>query len=257
MSDTEQTPVTETKEVEYTEIEQVAMEQGWKPKDEYEGDANWVPAEIWVARTPLFEKIEQQKSQHKREINEVKEAFKTLKESFDQRVKGEYDRALKDLQARKREAIKEGDLEYAADLEDQIDAHKESAPKPAEAFEPAQQNAAVINAWRGKNDWYERDQEKTEIFDGFFMSKFSKTKDLEASLEYADKMMDKVSKPKETTAVEKVSDGGTPGKRVKPKESKVELTEEEERAMKTFVRSGIMTEEEYIKQIKAFNQGAK
>lgn len=253
----ENTEQEQTKEVEYTEVEQLAMEQGWKPKDEYEGDANWVPAEIWVARTPLFEKIEQQKNQHKRELTEVKQAFKTLKDSFDKKLQGEYERALKDLQTRKREAIKDGDLEYAAEIEEQIDAHKEAAPKPDEAFNPAQQNAAVIDAWRSKNDWYERDQEKTEMFDGFFMSKFNKTKDLEAALEHAEKMMDKVSKPKESTPVDKVSDGGTPGKRVSPKTAKVELTEEEERAMNTFVRAGIMTKEEYIKEIKAFGKGAQ
>lgn len=246
-----------TEEPQYTEIEQLAMEQGWKPKEEYEGDAPWTTAEIWVARTPLFEKIEQQKNQYKRDLTEVKEAFRTLKETYDQRVKGEYERALKELQTRKREAIKDGDLEYAADLEEQIDAHKESAPKQEEAFNPAQQNAAVIDAWRGKNPWYEQDQEKTEIFDGFFMSKFNKTKDLEGALEYAEKMMDKVSKPQEKAPVDKVSDGSKPTKTVTAKKTKVELPEEAQRAMKVFVRAGIMTEEEYIKSYQEGNQEAR
>lgn len=236
-----------------SDVEKLAMEQGWKPQDEYEGEADWVPAEIWVARTPLFEKIEQQKAQHKRELKELKSAFQSMRESFDKQLQGEYDRALKELQARKREAIKEGDLEYAADLEEQIDAHKETAPKPAEAF-TVDSGAAFIETWRGQNSWYGKDTDRTDLFDGFFMSKFNKTKDLEEAVTFAEQQMKKVEGGTEEKKVSKVSDGGKPSKTVKPKASKVDLPEEALRAMKTFVRAGIMTEEEYIKQYQKSDQ---
>lgn len=244
MADELENKEVEVVEPEYSDVEKRAMEQGWKPKDQYDGDSDWTSAEIWLARTPLFEKIDSQK----KELQSLKKTVTDLTEHHRKVEEVAYQRALKELQTRKREAIKDGDFELAADLEDEIDAHKQNVPKPTET-QPYDAGVAFVNAWKGQNSWYGADTERTDLFDGFFLAKYNKNQDAEAAIKHAEAQLKKVENKKETP-VSKVEDGGSPTKKVTSKNSKVELTEEETRVMRNFVRSGIMTEEQYKEEIK-------
>ena len=72
-------------------IEEAARAAGWLPKEEYEGDpAKWVSAEVFNARTPLFEKIEQLT----RQIKNLDANNKAVVEHYNKVAKTEYERAL-------------------------------------------------------------------------------------------------------------------------------------------------------------------
>ena len=109
-------------------IEEAARAAGWLPKEEYEGDpAKWVSAEVFNARTPLFEKIEQLT----RQIKNLDANNKAVVEHYNKVAKTEYDRALKDLKAQKRQDLTDGDLVAAEDIQDQIQEvqdHQKSSP---------------------------------------------------------------------------------------------------------------------------------
>lgn len=97
-----------------SDIEQLAMNKGWKPKKEYEGEPQtWIGASEFVARSKMIEKIDAQK----KELQELKKAstdmFKANKLLVDRMNDAQSDKLLK----QKRDAITEGNIEAAEDYE--------------------------------------------------------------------------------------------------------------------------------------------
>ena len=66
-----------TPETNIDPYESQAREQGWKPKEEYEGDPNkWRPAKEFVERGELFTKIDSMG----KELKETRKALKMLQD---------------------------------------------------------------------------------------------------------------------------------------------------------------------------------
>lgn len=128
--------------------EDLAREQGWVPKEEWQGDAHkWVPADEYIRRGELFEKIDSLKSQ----LFHLKKDFNSLAEHHKNVSKIEYEKALKDLKEQRSIAAKEGDTEAVVEISEKIEDLKEK--KPVE-----QQEAPVptpeYEAWVAQNRWY-------------------------------------------------------------------------------------------------------
>ena len=71
--------------------ESQAREQGWKPKEEYEGDeTKWRPAKEFVERGELFGKIDHMG----KELKETRKALKMLQEHHSKVRETEYNKAL-------------------------------------------------------------------------------------------------------------------------------------------------------------------
>jgi len=85
-----------------TAAEEKAMEQGWVPQDQWEGDPEqWRPAKEFLDRGELFKKIEDQN----RTIKEFKRALDDLKGHHSKTREVEYARALEALKMQKQSAI--------------------------------------------------------------------------------------------------------------------------------------------------------
>lgn len=229
-------------------IVQQASEMGWKPKEEYDGDpSKWVSAEIYVARAPLFEKIESQSKQ----IKDTQKALQELKAHQTKIAAAEYKRALETLKAQRRAALQEGDLEAAEEFRDQMDDLKQQQVKPEEEIPPA------FHEWKSQNSWYDSDEDMRDFAD-IKGAKFAKDfpNDPEKVLEKVSEAVkkafpDKFKKPvnpnrEKAPSVEGDSApvGTATGKGFK-------LTEDEERVAARFERQGIMSRADYIKQIKS------
>ena len=81
-------PVTETTVDPY---EAQAREQGWRPKEEFEGDASkWRPAKEFIERGELFGKIDSMG----KELKETRKALKMLQEHHSKVRETEYANAL-------------------------------------------------------------------------------------------------------------------------------------------------------------------
>jgi hypothetical protein len=142
----------------YTEIEQKAMEMGWRPKDEFNGDdVDFVDAKEFVARKPLYDKIAQQS----KTVKNIEKTLGALREHNSKIAEYEYNRAMKDLKAQRKEALLQGDGDALDKAEDQI---QEVQEKYAEAQRTAQQmqvqdNEPVLNPtfihWKNRNPWYD------------------------------------------------------------------------------------------------------
>jgi hypothetical protein len=147
----------ETKEVTFTAAEEKAMEQGWVPENEWEGDPDkWRPAKEFLDRGELFKKIDDQN----RSLKQVKQALEDLSKHHAKVRETEYARALDSLKAQKVTALEEGDAAAVVKLDDQIDLVKDAQTQlklqPTGTQEPAQVNPEFTN-WMNRNKWYESD----------------------------------------------------------------------------------------------------
>ena len=85
----EQQPVVNT-----DPYEDQAREQGWKPKEEFEGDPEkWRPAKEFVERGELFNKIDSMG----KELKETRKALKMLQEHHAKVKEIEFKRAVEEL----------------------------------------------------------------------------------------------------------------------------------------------------------------
>ena len=230
---------------EVNEIEQQAREMGWKPKEEYEGDpTRWVSAEIYVARAPLYEELERRGKETKR----LRQDIEVLKQNYSKMEEAAYKRALSSLKEQRKEAILNNELERVVEIDDQIEELKEVKPtQPQVDLSDVQEK---VNLWLQENKWYNEDQDLREYADGVGLALGRKNLPPDEVLEqvaqkvkkmFPEKFQKKPSAPK----VEMTPSGG----KLKPAD-RVELTEDERKSMRTFVRQGLMTEEQYIEQIK-------
>jgi hypothetical protein len=145
-------------EREYSSIEIKAIEQGWIPKEEFDGDeSEFIDAPEFVRRGELFGKIETQS----KEIKNMRNALKALSDHYSKVKEMEYERALRSLKDARRAATIEGDHEKALALEDKIDevkAEKERIVEEAKQTTQVEETSEVspeFASWLNRNSWYE------------------------------------------------------------------------------------------------------
>jgi hypothetical protein len=246
------TPVND--EIQVDPFESQAREQGWKPKEEYDGDPDkWKPAKEFVERGELFGKIDHLG----RELKETKKALKMLQEHHT-KVKGaEYNRAIQELKALQKKHLEEGDSDgYLETTELLTDLKAEQKAREVQAENQPKQNVPDQRfvSWVESNSWYTKDQEMREYADTVGLGYAAKNPGVEpedvlkfVTAQVKKQFSTKFENPKrnQPSAVE---GGGSPAGG--NKRDTFELTPEERKVMHTFIRSGVMTEQEYVTEVK-------
>jgi hypothetical protein len=254
---TENTEPSEQTEKQYSAIEQKAIEQGWVPKEEFDGEeAEFIDAPEFVRRGELFAKIEHQS----KEVKQLRQALEALKQFNGTIQEQAYNKALKELQAKKKAARADGDHEQADIIDEQIDEIKEEKAEFATKLEQvptAVQSDPVFESWQANNSWYGKDKAMTAYADEVgrelrrevLAGALSKEQAFqEIAKQVKQEFKHKFSNPKATraSAVESPSRGGRSGF----DGGSFQLTDTERTVMRKIVASGVMTEKEYIKQLK-------
>ena len=244
-------------EVQLSPTEEQAMTQGWKPKDQFVADggseSDWRPAKEFVDRGELFNKIEE----IKRENRSLKKAMSEFREHHEKVAKIEYQRALETLQRQKKEALIDGDADKVVEIDNQIletrDAQKAAAITQAYEEEQTPPINPVFLAWQERNGWYRNDSEMRAFADqvGIAYKQANPGADPPTVLREVEKRVkkaysEKFINPRKEEAPQ-VEGGSSPRK---SRGETIELSEEEQRAMRRFVKAGAMTEEQYIAEIK-------
>ena len=220
--------------------EQQAREQGWRPKEEYEGDPEkWRPAKEFVERGELFNKIDHMG----KELKETRKALKMLQEHHSKVKETEYNNALKELKALQKKHLEEGNSDgylEATELLTDLKADQPNQPDPR------------FIAWTQENKWYQTNVEMREYADTVGMGYASRNPgiDPEEVLQYVTKEVkarfkDRFVNPNRSKP-NSVEGASAPA----ATKSSFELTDDERRVMNTFIRTGVMTKEEYIAEIK-------
>lgn len=249
-----------TENVENQEVDEVraaledqARAQGWVPKEEWQGTGKWRDAEEFVERGELFGKIDAQG----RALKQTKDALTELTKHYQKVAETEYQRALKDLKAQKKEALEAADADEVLRLEDEIDQLREAKPTVRQAQQQVQQelHPEFVN-WVQTNQWYAGNTPKHAAMrawadhrgnelaaQGLSPSAVLKRIETEARAEFPAQF----SNPNRSRP-SNVEGGGAPG--TKTNSGRFELTEVEQTIMKKLVNAGALTREEYIADIK-------
>ena len=229
-------------------VEEKARSMGWRPQEEWEGEPEeWIDAKEYVGRKPLFDHM----ATLKRELKENQKALKALQTHHEKVREAEYNRALLALKAEKKAALEEGDSDKLVEVDDKITDLKAQAL----AQEQVQRQSSntvhpAFVAWVERNTWYAQNPELRQKADeiGLGHANMHPDKSPDEVLEYVEREIKKMFRNPNRDRQSAV-DTASKSKQTVQKDDFV-LNEEEEAIMKTLVRSGTMTKEEYIAELK-------
>lgn len=247
---------TPSNEPQLSAIEQKAADAGWVPQDEWDGDPEqWRPAKEFLDRGELFKKIEDQN----RTIKDFKRALDDLKGHHSRTRETEYARAIQALKQQKIAALEEGDAAAVIKLDDEIDLVKDEQSKLKEAAElPQEQLNPEFISWVDKNKWYETSQPMRAYADalgrdlaykGMRPSEILKEVERQVREEFPNKFRNS-NRDKPGSVEGSTNKGGREGS------NSISLSDEERRVMQRFVRTGVMTEKDYMDELKRIKNGA-
>jgi hypothetical protein len=230
--------------------EEQARQQGWKPLDEYEGDkSKWRSSKEFVERGELFGKIDTMG----KELKETRKALKMLQEHHSKVKETEYNNALRELKTLQKKHLEDGNSDgYLETTELLTDLKAEQkAREVLQQNTPNQPDPRFI-AWAAENKWYQADSDMRSFADavGLGYAQQNPNLDPEEVLMYVttqvkSRFKDKFVNPNRAKP-SSVEGNSTPAS----KKGSFEMSEEERKVMNTFIRSNIMTKDEYINELK-------
>ena len=131
-------------------VEDEAKDMGWRPQEEFEGDdSKWIEAREFVERKPLYDRIHKLEQNNKRQsqtIHEVNDHISKVRKS-------EYERAMVDLEAKKKYAVESADSDEVRKVDSQIEDLKTQRPSGRNPLHPAIEQFLDDNQeWWGNNE---------------------------------------------------------------------------------------------------------
>lgn len=238
---------------EFTEVEQRALEMGWRPKTEFDGDdIDFVDAKEFVARKPLYDKISQQSKQ----IKNISKGMEALKELHSKVSETEYNRAIKNLKEERNQALLDGDVKALNQAEDKIRETEQEFVKIQQAARaPIVEQEPVLNPtfinWKNRNQWYDSIPYMRSYADEVGARAFNSGLDPVDVLKEVEKAVRKEFPAKFSNPNKGNSPavGGNSGSKPN-KGAEYQLTDMEHKAMMAIVRTGALTKEQYIADLK-------
>lgn len=250
-SDVEQNVDSKTEQASdpYTEK---AMEMGWRPQEEWEGDpSDFIDAKEFVRRQPLFEKIEHQN----RDLKALRQAFDAFKTHHSKVKEAEYNRAMAALKAERRRALSDGETERALVIDDKIDEIQEQKVQ----FDNDRASVQEVDTtprpefveWRATNSWYGRDDAMTAYADKVGVRLANSDYSPAEVLREVSKAVKQEFKHKFVNQNRQRAGAVEGGSRVSANTSTdVKLDDDERRIMNKIVAAGGITKEEYMAELK-------
>lgn len=237
-----------------TPVQQEALDMGWVPKEEFDGDPDrWVDAGEFIRRGELFKKIESQS----KEMKELRKALNELAKHNSKVREVEYERAVKSLKEEKKRALAEADADRVIEIDDQIDLVKDQQRQLQ-----AQQVQQIVSQdihpelknWIDRNSWYENNRAMRAWADGRgieLAEMGSSPTDVLKALEkeVKERFKEKFHNPNRDRA--SAVEGKMPTRAATKADPEFELSEVEKTIMNTLVKGGHLTKEQYIEQLKA------
>lgn len=238
-----------------TSIEEKAISMGWRPKEQFEGDEEeFIDAKEFVRRQPLFDRIESQNKQ----LKNVTKALEALKTHYTRVEEAAVQKAINQLKAQRKSALADGDGDSFELFDDEI----KKAEQQLSAIEqvknkPIVEEEVVHPEWQSfqsRNPWYNTTGYMRKFADEIGADLASKgiapvevLKQVEQAVrkEFPHKF---VNPNKENAPTVEQGRGGP-----KPagKDSDSFMNEQERKVMNDLVRSGLLTKEKYIADLKA------
>lgn len=248
----EQTAPEAKEQPQHSEIEQRALEMGWRPKEEFDGsEDDFIDAKEFVRRKPLFDKIETQS----REIKKVHKALEEFKHHYSKVEESAYRKAVSDLKAKQKEALKDGDVDEFYKIQEELDTANEAvvALKQQQNDVPAvAEEAPQFVEWKSKNPWYNSMPHMKVYADDYGTKLARQGMAPEQVLKAVEKAVreefpNKFRNPNKDKPGAVEASSGKSGAR---KGAEYELDDRERKIMNTLVSSGAVTKDQYIADLK-------
>ena len=234
---------------EYSDIEQEAIQHGWNPEG-VEGKKN-LTADEFMDRKQLYDDLRALKKRNKR----LEEKYSALDKHYQHVAEVEREKVIRELKQAKAAALESDDYESVVEIDEKL---VEARNIPDKEKMTQEQVNESFNEWKQENAWYETDPEMREYADRIGTGYFNmhNKPDLEEVYGYVAKEVRKKFKDKfapKSEDEEKRPDmveGATKGRSSarKTKYSVKDLPEEDRQIMRTLVRTGVLTEEKYLKE---------
>lgn len=159
------------------DAEDQARALGWKPEDEFKGDkAKWTDAETFLeVHGRNNGALRNALAQQAKDLAELKEQMRGMdtahRKIFDMQIKKqkeEFDQQVAFLKAQKREALRSGEHETAADIDEQIDSLRERGPDLPDVpqtqsvtpgLQPNWRDNKILAGWADRNSWFDKDED--------------------------------------------------------------------------------------------------
>lgn len=160
---------------EVTPAMQKALDDGWRPQEDWKGDAeDWVDFKEFNLRGELMSRIKEQSGVINSLNHKIDERDKTLEDMASMQHKiaeREYNKALNDLKNQKAQALENNDYDGVVTLDDEISDLKANKPQPPEEQPQEPQQAGIppeIQAWLNdpQNSWYHTDATMRAMAEG-------------------------------------------------------------------------------------------
>ena len=256
MSEETQNQSTENNTPQESEVETRARAQGWVPEAEWEGDkSKWRPADVFVDRGELFAKIERQR----KELQEMRKTQAAFSAHLDTVRKSEFNRAYQLLKEEKKAAYQEGNPDAIMAAEDKMRALEEQARATQAIATPAISNEPPpeFAEWQERNTWYNTTNRAMVDFadaEGHRLAAL-RTMSPEQILHEVEARVRREF-PHKFTNPNRQKPGAVEGSGNRPANAKEDypLTDEQRSVMNRLVRSGTLTKEEYIADLKRVNE---
>lgn len=168
MTNKEQKKEETTTEVEYTETEEKALDKGWRPQSDFEGEPEtWVDAGEFLRRGELMDRISDQTKQLRSasdKINKLEASMDYLTEHNKKIAEREYDKAYNDLKQQKADAMGMGENLKVVEIDEKIADLKEArkeldsdtvVKEPNRTQDNNQQLSPEMIQWKNDNTWYD------------------------------------------------------------------------------------------------------
>lgn len=164
-----------------------AREEGWVPKDEWEGNPDdWIDAKEFLFRGELMGRIKKQTkfiNSMKGEIEDMRTALQELGEHNKKIAEQERKKALDELKQAKKDAFEERDFDTMEEIDERmselksVDLSKE--PEVKKDDPPQTDIHPDVDAWLKKNDWYEKDKILQGVANGAIQQLLAEDPELE------------------------------------------------------------------------------
>jgi hypothetical protein len=244
--------------------EKAARDAGWRPKEEFSGDeASWVDAGEFLRRGELFAKI----SSQNKEVKELRKAIEDIKKHNQSIRESAYKQALQTLREQRAEAIELGDkaayLQAETQEEQLKNAWKEEQKEQKEP-EAKSNGSDIFQAFLAMNPWYVDDADKRSYADtvgaayaeknGISIPHATPEEQIKILKHVSRRVEEEYGKSKPTPKVESGQGNVQTPQKTNPL-AKVEasLTDEDRRAMNRFIKLGVLTKEEFLKDYASRN----
>jgi len=245
----------QTEERQYTAVELKAIDQGWIPREEFDGDdESFIDAAEFVRRGELFNKIEKQS----KEVKQLRTALEAFKEHHSKVKQAEYERALKSLKEARKQAVLDGEHERAFALEEKMEeivAEKEAVTREVKDIPTEVEDneyTAEFSQWVDRNDWYETNEVMRATADALGLKLHNQGYSPKEVLRKVESAIRKEFPHKFRTAAANREQAVEASTRSGPtKKASESLTPSEREIMRKIVNTGIMTEDQYIKELMA------